>query len=208
MERPRLKFESSWDDGRLDDLKLVSLLRKYKLPAVFYLPTMVRDLSDSQVIDIAQDFEIGGHTMTHPADMKALKSKDIWWEISENKKELETLIGKKINKFCYPRGRYDQRAIDAAKSSGYTECRTTHVLKLGANDKFRKGTTIHVFQRSEYKIVHWVDVAKEYVLKAAENGGTFHIWGHSWEIERDENWQALDNLFEWISKNFEIENVN
>ena len=41
-----------------------------------------------------------------------------------------------------------------------------------------------------------------------ENGGIWHLWGHSWEIEKNNDWSKLKNIFEYIklkSKNNSIE---
>jgi len=32
------------------------------------------------------------------------------------------------------------------------------------------------------------------------DGGVFHIWGHSWEIEKYKMWDELKNVLEYISK--------
>ncbi len=203
-ERKQLKFESSWDDGKLQDMQLAALLKKFNLPAVFYISTLAREISDSQILELAQDFEIGGHTMTHPQDLKQVIGKDIVWEISENKKELEELLGKQITKFCYPRGRYNDRVVEVVRKAGYTEARTTQILKTIFLDPFRKGTTIHVFQRPEYMGVNWFILAQAQAEIAAQNGYTFHIWGHSWEIDRDGNWDRLEEFFDWLKANYQI----
>lgn len=202
--RRQLRFVSSWDDGRIQDLQLAALLRKYKLPAIFYIPSTVCDLDHAQIIDLAKDFEIGGHTMTHPQDIKQLKSKDVWWEISENKSDLQGILGKEITKFCYPRGRFNDRVVELVKKAGYSEARTTKVLKTVMSDPFRSPTTIHVFQRPEYMGIDWFMLAQAQAEVAAKNGSTFHIWGHSWEIDRDGNWSRLEEFFDWLKVNYKI----
>ena len=73
-----MRIETSWDDGHELDLRLADLLRKYKLPATFYINTVSeekregKDLSEDDIVSLAKDFEIGGHTVSHPPDMKAL----------------------------------------------------------------------------------------------------------------------------------------
>ena len=34
---------------------------------------------------------------------------------------------------------------------------------------------------------------------ALKHGGVFHIWGHSWEIEKFDLWNLLENVFRRIS---------
>lgn len=61
----KFKIETSWDDGSELDLKLAKMLKKYCLPATFYLPYMC-ELNLTQICFLSKDFEIGSHTLSHP----------------------------------------------------------------------------------------------------------------------------------------------
>ena len=63
---------TSWDDGHKRDIRLASLLRKYGVGGTFYIcpethefPAAERLTSD-EIRELAGEFEIGAHTMTHP----------------------------------------------------------------------------------------------------------------------------------------------
>lgn len=206
MVKKQLKFTSSWDDGHLMDYKIMELLTKYKLPGTFYIPTNSGLTYDEIRKYVMADFvEIGGHTSNHPADMKLLNAVDLFNEINDNKAFLEDATMQQITKFCYPRGRYDERTIEVLKQVGFTHARTTVVLETApAENNYRTHTTIHVYQRKEYGDVDWKAKAAQMVEVAARTDGIFHIWGHSWEIERDKNWNKLDKFFEWLVENYEI----
>lgn len=206
MDKPKLKFQSSWDDGRAEDVKLFAMLVSHVLPATFYIPDN-SELSDEEIQHFAKVFEIGGHTVNHPMDMKQLSEEQIRYEVGANKQWLENLIGKEITKFCYPRGRYDQRVIEEVKKAGYESARTTVVLKTEVVDPYQSPTTIHVYQRSEYLETDWVEVAKKYAEYASLTDTIFHIWGHSWEIEKFNYWDKLDELFKYLRENYEIISV-
>lgn len=206
MNRPKLRFESSWDDGAELDLKVVQLLKQYKLPGIFYLTTRCPMFYEIPML-VKNKFEVGGHTMTHPMDMKELDVDEIDWEIGSNKKLLQ-LEGAEVTKFCYPRGRYDQRVIDCLKHYKFRQARTTKVLSIKTDDPFRTDTTIHIFPRQEYNGKHWLDMAKEYTAKASMESGEFRIWGHSWEVEKFKEWENLEAFFKWLNKNFEVCTLN
>lgn len=204
----KLLFKSSWDDGHPLDIRIADLLQKYNLPGTFYIPGMV---FEPLVLDLSKKgFEIGGHTVTHPSDLKQLSDEELLWEIVENKKALENETGQKINSFCYPRGRYDNRALDILKSLGFTHARTTEILALpypenhSPTPDLKAKTSIHVYQRKEYGDLDWLSWAYNLVAQAVENDLVFHIWGHSWEIDRDKNWGKLELFFSWITENYEI----
>src|SRR3990172_9671589 len=89
---------TSWDDGHIHDHKLARLLKKYSVKGTFYIPPRNREfprselLTDSQILKLSKDFEIGGHTMTHPVLTK----------ISLAEAEKEIIEGKQyLNKFIY-----------------------------------------------------------------------------------------------------------
>ena len=41
----------------------------------------------------------------------------------------------------------------------------------------------------------WASIAISMLECAAESGGVFHLWGHSWEIEKTGQWQVLERVF-------------
>jgi len=195
-----MKIVTSWDDASHHDIRLAELLLKYNLPATFYVPNCC-ELSDEQIrwLD-SKGFTIAGHTVNHPQDLKKLSHPDLAFEIESNKQYLEKIIGREITKFCYPRGRYNKQVIEAVKRAGYEEARITKLFRLlKSKEPFQTGTTIHIFQRPEYDGVDWFKVAKEY-LEIARNteNSIFHIWGHSNEIHRDNNWEKLEELFKLL----------
>lgn len=192
-----MTLESSWDDATPQDVRLAILLAKYGLPAVFYVP-IERKLDWGAVKGIAEHFEIGSHTITHPPDLKRLSHEEQQFEIKESKTLLEGALGKKVEKFCYPRGRYDDACVRLVKEAGYKEARTTLVLYTEVEDVFRKHTTIHVHpNRDEYNNRPWFALAKELLAKAKEEDGYFHIWGHSAEIEKYGLWIELEEFFKY-----------
>src|SRR5207237_6708341 len=63
---------TSWDDGHKLDVRLAALLKKYGIKGTFYICPQDQEfkdedlLSPQDILSISQDFEIGGHTITHP----------------------------------------------------------------------------------------------------------------------------------------------
>ena len=83
--------------------------------------------------------------------------------------------------------------------AGFKEARTTKVLNIEKPvDLFEKGTSIHVYQRKEYEGKDWLSVAYELCNLAKKKKGYFHIWGHSWEIEKYQQWDKLEEFFKFV----------
>ena len=195
-----MKIVTSWDDGKQTDLWLADLLRKYQLPATFYIPSCC-ELTNEELRGLAKDFEIGGHTVTHPADMKMLSVEEIAFEVGDNRKELQNITGQKLESFCYPRGRYDERVIEEVKKAGFTNARTTQIGDIyGVFDPFKTKTTVHAYNRSEYNGENWLSYAQRYLCLA--NGiedSVFHLWGHSREVIVNGLEKELEELFKLLN---------
>jgi len=47
--------------------------------------------------------------------------------------------------------------------------------------------------------ISWPNLAENLFDDILKNGGIYHIWGHSWEIEKYNMWNNLEELFKYIS---------
>lgn len=207
------RFITSWDDGHRLDIKLSFLLKKYNIPAIFFISNNCpkvgeRRMTENEIIDLSKDFEIGGHTTNHYPDLKILPEHLLFQELKENKDWLEELIGKKVTKFCYPRGRYNQQVIHQLKLLGFEEARKTctGIIEKQENP-YEIKTSVHVYPKSKrFGKPHFLKNAKELWDKSIELGdkGSFHMWGHSWEIAKYNMWDKLEKFFKYIQKDKEI----
>ena len=193
-------FQTSWDDGAVEDVGLSIMLRKFKIPAIFYIPS--NHLVSSVYIGRLKDmgFEIGGHTKSHPNDMKELTNEEQRAEIFNNRIYLNEKEADHVKSFCYPGGRYNDVTVDILKELGFTSARTTNVMNTDIpKDPFRIHTSIHVYpNRKEYEGKPWYEVAVELWKIADEKNGYFHLWGHSWEIEKFNLWEELEEFFKFV----------
>jgi len=48
--------------------------------------------------------------------------------------------------------------------------------------------------------ISWSNLAKNLFDNILRNGGIYHLWGHSWEIEKYGMWQDLEKIFKYIRK--------
>jgi peptidoglycan/xylan/chitin deacetylase (PgdA/CDA1 family) len=213
---------TSWDDGHILDMKLAELLARYDLPGTFYVAPTNHEIAESerltkaQVTTLSKGFEIGAHTMTHPRLTK-IDAKRARAEITGSKSALEDWTGKAITSFCYPGGDYTSEHKQMVKDAGFTLARTVKRFSFSAgNDPLEVPTTVHGYRHWSdiFRIarqssadnftanyLHWDDLAIAMFEKAPTNGGVFHLWGHSWEIEKNGDWGRLERVFKHISRN-------
>lgn len=194
---------TSWDDFREADERLLNLLYLYNLPATIYIPYKeVLEKHKLKLAKLASEYcEIGSHTINHPVLTKIPKPEQ-YAEIIDSKSMLEDLLGVEVKSFCYPKGRYNDKIVNILRNAGYTSARTVDVGNITIpEDPFRTKTTAHALSnRREYNGQLWVRYATDKLEEVMENGGYFHLWGHSWELDKYREWETLEYFFKLLSK--------
>lgn len=76
-------------------------------------------LTTGELRDLAsRGFEIGSHSRSH-ADLLGIDAASLSREVSGSKKELETLLDRTVETFCYPYARFDRVTAAAVRDAGY-----------------------------------------------------------------------------------------
>lgn len=217
----RIVVTTSWDDGHKLDVRLAELLKKYGIQGTFYVCPQDRELkptellSRQEILSISQDFEIGGHTIMHP-HLTKIPLPQAASEIAQSKTYLEDLLQKEVTAFCYPYGDYNAAVKALVAQCGYTLARTTQRYAFDVStDPFALPTTFHTY--AHYSDLHkilafarfsphrakqlwdWECLAIALFEYVCETGGIFHLWGHSWEIEKYHGWQRLEHVLAYIA---------
>lgn len=216
---------TSWDDGSISDLRLAESLSKYGIGATFYIPKAhdKRNIRDNDVKTLAQEFEIGAHSLTHP-NLIRLPIEEAENEIKGSKAYLEDLTGKTVSMFSYPYGGYNADIKRVMKSCGFVGARTTTPGNLNfPRDQFEWGVTqyasshesplvtFQVWRKFHFPtrfLLNWETKAKLLFDRALQKGGIYHLWGHSWEIELNNEWDKLEEVFQHISRQDYVENMS
>ena len=229
----KLFIRTSWDDGNPLDKKLVKLLMKYKIEATFYVPLQNKKnqvLEESEIKEISRNFEIGGHTYNHSI-LTELSDEEIEFELSKSKESLEKITGKEIISFCYPKGQYNKKIMKKVEQTGYKGGRTAEIFRINFDNPYELNTTVQAVDRilaSKGKgflktsnlglakkllsggnlFKNWNLIAKKTLDYVLENGGVWHLWGHSWEIERNNDWEKLEDLLQLVHEKGRTNNAS
>lgn len=187
----------SVDDGFISDTKVIEILKDFDLTAIFFLPILS---FGAENIELYKNFQIGGHTWSHPLDLKMLDEDSLNFEIGMAKQELEKRWGQTIQWFCPPRGRGGEREKMFVQEAGFSKYRTTLVGCVdNCLEPFVVNTTVHLFPRKEYEGKDIVLYAKEKLDQAkAHENGYFHLWFHSLELDRLNLWNDLIEILKLI----------
>jgi peptidoglycan/xylan/chitin deacetylase (PgdA/CDA1 family) len=135
----------TFDDGCETDLLFAApVLQEFGFGATFYITTGWSSqpgfLSHPQIRELsAKGFEVGCHSMSH-AYLTDLDDAGLRREIVESKLQLEQVLGKPVEHFSCPGGRFDRRVAKMARDAGYhtvstsaaqANSRTTDCFALG-----------------------------------------------------------------------------
>ena len=121
----------TFDDGCETDLIAAApILKAVGFNATFYVTAgfigKPGHLSTEQLRHLhAMGFEIGCHSMTH-AYLDDLSQADLKREIIDASKQIEDMLGAKIEHFSCPGGRYNARTLATAQAAGYRSLATSH----------------------------------------------------------------------------------
>jgi peptidoglycan/xylan/chitin deacetylase (PgdA/CDA1 family) len=225
MEKLRI-VTTSWDDGDFADLKLAELLQSRGVCGTFYIPIdyRKRPLDHGQLRGLASEgFEIGAHGLSHKS-LSGLPRLDLVREIGPCKPILEDIIGREVRMFCYPRGHYDASVVRALQGAGYWGARTVRMLATRtAFDPFEMPTTLQIYPHPSFtylknaasawrleglqtcllqmpRLGSWLELAKKLFDAVLEHGGIWHLYGHSWEVERLGLWDDLCEILDYVGR--------
>lgn len=214
---------TSWDDGHPLDLRLADMLQKYGVPATFYVPidnVERQGMSPEEIRQIAQSFDIGGHTYHH-INLTRVAPEEAEGEIIEGKKKLEDIVAREVPSFCYPYGKFNNRVINVVREAGFIGARTVRLLARSINDPFKTGAlvmakdmrpasfTMHLITSPDPGMFYfmlknnlffkgWDRLAVETLDFVIKNGGVWHLWGHSWEIDANNDWERLEEVLRTV----------
>ncbi|HYT43154.1 MAG TPA: polysaccharide deacetylase family protein [Methylomirabilota bacterium] len=221
-----IQVTTSWDDGHKLDMRLAAMLKKYGIKGTFYICPQDHEFKDEDllttqnILSISKDFEIGGHTITHPhlTKITIAKADD---EIAQSKLYLEDLLQQEVTAFCYPYGDFNDEVKCSVKKHGYKLARTTKRYAFDmTQDVLELPTTFHTYSHcsdlhkilsfSNFSLINfkkywdWERLAMALFDHTCQTGDLFHLWGHSWEIEKNNEWQKLENVLSYIAKKINV----
>lgn len=224
---PSAFITTSWDDGHPLDLRLAQLLTDNDLAATFYIPRQSQSetLSAEQIRELSTRFEIGAHTMNH-VYLDSCPPEKARQEIFDSKNWVEDVTGKPCTMFCPPAGKFSRLHLKMIEEAGFAGARTVELFSAALPRQHGKlrimptsiqahshGTSAYLRNIARRRALKnlwlyirfgmgrdWSTAAHQLVDHCKQSGGVFHLWGHSWEIDRHEQWQRLEIVFGYLKQ--------
>ena len=206
----------SYDDGVVQDIRLVDIFNKHGLKATFninsglYLPEDVTReqfrgrLKRSEAIALYKDsgHEVAVHGLKH-AFLSKLKPAEMVKEVLEDRKNIEKDYGTITRGMAYAYSDYNAEAIEILKQCGIVYSRavaSTLRFSFPANWWAIQPTCHHNSEKL-------MELAEKFVTtnsRYPSDNWLFYVWGHSYEFDDRDNWDVIERFAEYVSGKEEI----
>ena len=129
----------SYDDGKLEDRRLVSIFNKYGIKGTFHLNSgleMDTRIPTSEYQELYKGHEVSCHTLTHPTIARC-PMEQVVSQVLDDRKNLEAIMGYPVRGLSYPNGSYSKEIINALPSLGIRYARTvTSTMSFAMPENF------------------------------------------------------------------------
>ena len=201
----------SFDDGVLQDIRMIEILNKYGLKCTFNLnsgalgmegrlPSGVNHtkVDASKVKEIYAGHEVAVHTRTHP-NLTGLTEEEIIFQVEEDRKVLSQLCGYEVIGMAYPCGgvNNDDRVAEIIrKHTGVKYART-----ITSTHGFDKQENLLRFNPSVYYVSeNFEEIVDKFLALETDKPQLLYIWGHSYEMDEERiTWENFDRICKKMS---------
>ena len=215
----------SYDDGVEQDIRLVDIFRKHGLKGTFNINAglfapegtvhpegkISRRMTIRQCLDTYSEdtCEVACHGYCH-AILPDCDSAAACMEVIDDRRDLEKIFKRQIHGMAYAYGRTNDQCVDILRNAGIYYSRTTvstEKFDFPTADWLRLPATCH------HRNPRLMELADKFLdLVPPNSPKLFYVWGHTYEFERDDNWQIIEAFAEkmafkddiWYATNMEI----
>ncbi len=212
---PKKYLTFSYDDGVKQDLRLLELFSAHGLRGTFNLDTgRMPALPDANskkialcdVTEVYAGHEIATHGHMHPSYAK-MTADEIRADITQNRRELEMLVGQPVTGHAYPYGSFSDTTVETLADCGIRYART-----VGTTASFSLPTNLMTWHPTcHHADPNIFELADEFLAAEPKDSDLlFYIWGHSYEFDRGDeynNWEHIEKLCKRLSGKADIEYV-
>ncbi|MDO4966923.1 MAG: polysaccharide deacetylase family protein [Lachnospiraceae bacterium] len=200
----------SFDDQITQDFRLVEIINKYGLKCTFNLNSGTFELpgevtvngvtvshnkiSAKEAVELYKGHEVAAHTVNHP-DLCKLSEDEIIKEVKDDMKALSDLFGYDVCGMAYPYGTYNDEVVSILKKCGIKYSRTV-VSSLDfklPEDFLMWHSTMHFADEG------MMDIVDKFLNDDSDEPKLLYIWGHSYELEADNNWELFEEFCKKVS---------
>lgn len=183
----------SYDDGREEDRRLVSIFNKNGIKGTFNLNAGIRNDPNRIPLEeyktLYQGHEIASHTLTHPT-IERCATEHVASQVLEDRKELEKIVGYPVRGLAYPNGSYSNEIKQLLPLLGIRYARI-----VGNSENFSLPQDPFEWKATCHHNYNLLDLADKFLsLHKTQYLYLMYVWGHSYEFTSSENWDLMESF--------------
>lgn len=210
----------SYDDGVLQDIRLIELFNKYGMKATFNLNSeklgkpgaLIREekhvdhtkVKAADVRHIYEGHEVAVHTLTHPHLENIESDEDVIREIEEDRLRLSELCGYEVVGMAYPFGTYDERVVRLMRE--HTGVRYARTVR-STHDFFAPQSDLLTFHPTVYHHAEWdtmLALGEKFLSLSPDEPALFYVWGHAYEFDIHDDWARFEDFLRMMAGKADI----
>lgn len=200
-EGKKLAVTLSYDDGVVQDRRLIEILQKNGMKGTFNVNTGMYSmyyprLSREDAISLYKNsgMEVAVHSVNHPY-LAMIPTNLCTQEILLDRRNLEEDFECLIRGLAYPNNSYNDNVVNVLKQCGIVYGRTTDSTHsyLLPEDWHRWHPTCH------HNDPELMELARNFIEgETYGKPSIFYLWGHSYEFDDHNNWEVIEAFAEYV----------
>ncbi|MBA4388802.1 MAG: polysaccharide deacetylase [Verrucomicrobia bacterium] len=199
-EGKRGALTTSWDDGTIHDRRVVETFNRHGIRGTFNLNSACLGdkaaqtgwydrIGPDEVKSLYAGHEVACHGVTHPW-LQQLADDQIRMEFIEDRRALERLVGYPVRGLALPFGTWDDRVLRIA-----VECGILYSRPVTATSLFSLPNNFMDWQTTCHHKANLPELWQKF-QKTPHPDKLFYLWGHSYEFDKDKNWNVIEAFAE------------
>ncbi|MBD3422337.1 MAG: polysaccharide deacetylase family protein [Chitinivibrionales bacterium] len=182
----------SYDDGVVQDKRLIELFNEYGLKGTFHLNSGLMGqgerLAAREIRKVYEGHEVSAHTATHPR-LDKMPLSLIAREILDDRRALEDIVEYPVRGMSYPYGHCTAKIAEMLPGLGIEYARTVVSTRhfRPSEDFARWHPTVHHNQ-------DLMQVARAFFEQPPPSQSLLYVWGHSYEFDRQNTWSQIEQF--------------
>ena len=206
-----LALTFSYDDGFEYDKKLVEIFNRYGMKGTFNLNGATPDevarfpMEEAKALYLPNGHEVAVHGAQHYS-LGEVPDGMVLRDICENRQALENAYGTIVQGMAYANGSVDDRTVELLKACGINYSRT-----VGGTEQFEIPTNwLKWTATCHHKNPRLMELAETFLKGGNKRHFFYHkpllfyVWGHSYEFDRENNWELIENFCKFMGGREEI----
>ena len=187
----------SYDDGKIQDRRLISIFNRYGIKGTFHLNSGLMDqperIPPEEIRSLYAGHEVACHTVTHPTIARC-PLPEVVREVLQDRETLERCTGYPIRGLSYPNGSVSREIEQLLPACGIRYSRV-----VGSSDGFALPENPYRWQATCHHNHNLLSLGEQFRdLFKKQYLYLMYVWGHSYEFDNNDNWDLMESFCRMI----------